>query len=262
VLPNQIRRFSPALCAVFLFGSASMRAQWLNYPTPGTPRTATGKANLAAPAPKMPDGKPDLSGIWSTDFLFFRDLATNLKDEVPMLPWAKALQLERETDDHKGDPMANCMPPGVPRIDTSNEGAATHPFKIVQTPALVVLLYETSSNSTFRQVFLDGRPLPKDPQPTWLGYSVGKWEGNTLVVETAGFNGREWLDTFKGHPQTDAGHVIERFTRRDFGHMQLEVTIDDPKAYTKAWTVEIPAVLLPDTDLIETFCENAKKTGQ
>jgi hypothetical protein len=246
--------------AAFLGGAATMHAQWLNYPTPGIPRTAAGKANLAAPVPKMPDGKPDLSGIWSTDFLFFRDLATGLKEDVPMLPWAKELQHERETNDHKGDPMANCMPPGVPRIDTSNEGEAMHPFKIVQTPGLVVLLYETSSTSTFRQVFLDGRPLPKDPQPTWLGYSVGRWEGNTLVVETTGFNGREWLDTFKGHPQTDAGRVIERFTRRDFGHMELEVTIDDPKAYTKAWTVKIAAVLQPDTDLIETFCENEKDT--
>jgi hypothetical protein len=253
-----------ASCAVFLFGAtAATHAQWLNYPTPGIPRTSAGKANLAAPAPKMPDGKPDFSGIWTTDFLFFRDLSTGLKPgDVQMMPWAKDLQHERETNDHVGDPMADCMPPGVPRIDTSNEGAATHPFKIVQTPSLVVLLYETSSYSTFRQVFLDGRPLPKDPQPTWLGYSVGHWEGNTLVVETTGFNGRAWLDTFMGHPQTDAGKVIERFTRRDFGHMELDVTIDDPKAYTKAWTVKIPAVLQPDTDLIETVCENAKKTGQ
>jgi hypothetical protein len=262
VLHKKLHKLSPALYAVLWFGgAAAMQAQWLNYPTPGIPRTAAGKANLTAPAPKMADGKPDLSGIWSTDFLFFRDLATGLKEDVPMMPWAKELSHERETNDHKGDPMANCMPPGVPRIDTSNEGEATHPFKIVQTPGLVVLLYETSSNSTYRQVFLDGRPLPKDPQPTWLGYSVGHWEGNTLVVETTGFNGREWLDTFKGHPQTEAGRVIERFTRRDFGHMELEVTIDDPKAYTKAWSVKIPAVILPDTDLIETFCENEKDTG-
>lgn len=264
MLHNQPHKFSTvAMFAALLFvGAAAMQAQWLNYPTPGIPRTAAGKANLAAPAPKMPDGKPDLSGIWSAKYTFFFDLATDLKEDVPMQPWAKNLQHERETNEHVGDPMANCMPPGVPRIDTSNQGEATHPFKIVQTPALVVLLYETSSNSTFRQVFLDGRPLPKDPQPTWLGYSVGRWEGNTLVVETTGFNGLEWLDTGKGHPQTDAGRVIERFTRRDFGHIDLEVTIDDPKAYTKAWTVKIPVVLVPDTDLIETYCENPKKTGQ
>ena len=173
-----------------------------------------------------------------------------------MLPSAVALQAERERNEHRDDPMAACMPPGVPRINTSNNGQALHPFKIVQTPKLVVLLYETSSNSNFRQVFLDGRPLPKDPQPTWLGYSVGHWEGNTLVVETTGFNGRAWLDTGKGHPQTEAARVIERFTRRDFGHMDLEVTIDDPKAYAKAWTAKLPVTLMADTDLIETVCEN------
>jgi len=230
---------------------------WLNYPSPGIPRTADGKADLNAPPLKSFDGKPDLSGIWSVPASYFRDLASDLKPEdVPMLPWARDLQKERETKDHGDDPMALCLPPGVPRIDTSNSETALHPFKIVQTPSLVVLLYETSSNSTFRQVFLDGRPLPKDPEPTWLGYSIGRWEGNTLVVETTGFNGRAWLDTFKGHPQTDAARVTERFTRRDFGHMDLSVTIDDPKAYSKPWSVLLDAVLLPDTDLIETVCEH------
>jgi hypothetical protein len=242
-----------AVCAV------AVQGQWLNYPVPGTPRTASGKANLTAAAPKAADGKPDLSGVWSTDAEYFKNLAKDLKPEdVVMLPAAKALQNERENNDHKGDPMANCMPPGVPRIDTSNSGDALHPFKIVQTPRLVVMLYETSSTSTFRQVFLDGRSLPKDPQGTWLGYSIGHWEGNTLVVETNGFNGREWLDTFKGHPQTDAGKVTERFTRKDFGHMELAITIEDPKAYAKPWTAKLPMTLLPDTDLIETFCENEK----
>ena len=133
-----------------------------------------------------------------------------------------------------------------------------HPMKIVQTPALVVLLYETSTNQTFRQVFLDGRPFPTDPQPTWLGYSIGRWEGDTLVVETTGFNGRAWVDTGSGHPQTDAARVIERFTRRDIGHMDIEITIDDQKAYLKPWRAKIPSNLLPDSDLIETFCENER----
>ena len=154
--------------------------------------------------------------------------------------------------------MALCLPPGVRAIDTSNSGDALHPFKLVQTPKLIMLLYETSVNSTFRQVFLDGRQLPKDAQPTWLGYSVGRWEGNTLVVETTGFNGRAWLDTFKGHPQSDAARITERFTRRDFGHMDLGITIDDPKSYSKPWQVTLPTILLPDTDLIETVCENPK----
>jgi hypothetical protein len=234
-------------------------AQWLNYPTPGTPRTSDGKPNLTAPAPQAYDGKPDLSGVWSTNPDFFRNLAKDLKPgDVQMLPWAAKLVAERQANDHGDDPMAKCMPPGVPRIDTSNSGEALHPFKIVQTAQLVVLLYETSSNSNFRQVFLDGRPLPQDPQPTWLGYSVGKWAGSTLVVDTTGFNGRAWLDTFMGHPQTEAGHVTERFTRRDFGHMDLEITIDDPKAYTKPWQVKLPLTLVPNGDLIETVCENDK----
>ncbi len=234
-------------------------SSWLNFPVPGIPRTPDGKVNLTAPAPKTSNGKLDLSGVWSAPADYFKDLATDLKPEdVPMLPSAVALQKVHETKEHSDDPMALCLPPGVPRIDTSNSGDALHPFKIVQTPNLILMLYETSVNSTFRQVFLDGRQLPKEPQPTWLGYSVGRWEGNTLVVETTGFNGRAWLDTFKGHPQSDAAHVIERFTRRDFGHMDLAVTIDDPKTYSKPWQVTMHTILLPDTDLIETVCENPK----
>jgi len=133
-----------------------------------------------------------------------------------------------------------------------------HPFKVVQTPPLVVLLYETSTNQTFRQVFLDGRPHPEDMQPTWLGYSIGRWDGDTLVVETTGFNGRSWIDTGSGHPQTDAGRVTERYTRRDVGHMDIDITIDDPKAYAKPWHAKVPVNLLADSDLIETVCENEK----
>src|SRR5207302_3828979 len=122
--------------------------------------------------PKMLDGKPDLSGVWSNTAYFF-DLAKDLKPEdIGMLPWAVELQKKRETNDHKDDPMALCMPPGVPRINTSNSGEALHPFKIVQTPGLIVMLYETSVNSNFRQIYMDGRPLPTDPQPSWLGYSI------------------------------------------------------------------------------------------
>ena len=246
--------------AILVFCAAlGASAQWIDFRTPGVPRTASGKADLSAPVPQAGDGKPDLSGIWSTDPGYFGDLAKDLKPEdIGMMPWALALEKEREANDHQEDPLAHCMPPGVSRIDTSNNGAALHPMKIVQTGSLVVLLYETSANSTFRQIFLDSRPLPKDPQPTWLGYSVGRWDGNTLVVETTGFNGRAWLDTRKGHPQTEAAQVIERFTRRDFGHMTIEITIDDPKAYSKTWTAKLPYTLLPDTELIETFCENEK----
>lgn len=236
----------------------SLHAQWLNYPTPGIPRSSDGKANLSAPTPKTSDDKPDLSGVWESDPQHFFNLAQDLKPgEVVMQPWAKNLQAEREGKDHQDDPLSQCMPPGVPRIDMTTE-AAPHPFKIVQTPALVVLLYETSANSTFRQVFLDGRPLPKETQPTWLGYSVGHWEGATLVVDTIGFNGRSWLDTAKGHPQTESAHVTERFTRRDFGHLEIDITIDDPGAYEKPWRAKVPVKLLADSDLIETYCENEK----
>jgi hypothetical protein len=203
-------------------------------------------------------GKPDLSGVWESAPEYFYNLANDLKpDEVLMRPSAKAIQAEREGKLHQDDPLSECMPPGVPRIDMSTPDAP-HPFKIVQTPSLVVILYETSANSTFRQVFLDGRRLPKDPQPTWLGYSVGRWEGDTLVVETTGFNGRSWTDTTKGRPQSDAARVIERFRRPDFGHLQIEITIDDPKTYEKPWTAKVPVKLLGDTDLIETYCENEK----
>ena len=235
-------------------------AQWVNYRAPGVPRTSDGKVNLTAPTPRTRDGKPDLSGTWESEYGYFQDLAKDLKPgDVVMQPWAKTLQAEREASDHAGDLMVQCMPPGVPRIDLSN--AMVHPFKIVQTPSLIVLLYETSANSTFRQVFLDGRPLPKDPNPSWLGYSIGHWEGNTLVVETIGFNGRAWLDTAKGHPQSEDGKVTERFTRRDFGHLEIGVTIEDPKAYVKPWSAKVPVHLLPDTDLVETYCENEKDTA-
>jgi hypothetical protein len=138
-----------------------------------------------------------------------------------MQPWAKAAQAVREGKEHQDDPLSLCLPPGVPRINMSTPDAP-HPFKILQTPALLVLLYETSANSTFRQVSLDGWPLPKGPQPSWLGYSVGRWNNDTLVVETTGFNGRSWTDTAKGHPQTDAARATERFRRRDFGHLEIE----------------------------------------
>ena len=247
------------LFVLFAFISTAVHAQWLNFPTPGTPRTRDGKPNLSAPAPRAADGKPDLSGTWESEQGYFQNLARDLKpDDVVMQPWAKALQAGREGSLHTDDLLNQCMPPGVPRINMTAGNGMPHPFKIVQTPALVVLLYETSANSTFRQVFLDGRPLPKDPQPTWLGYSVGRWEGNTLVVETNGFNGRAWLDTGKGHPQTEEGRVTERFTRRDFGHLEIEIIIDDPKAYAKPWRATVPVHLLPDSDLIETYCENEK----
>jgi hypothetical protein len=253
---------SVAWAALLSLISAPASAQWLKYPTAGIPRTADGKPNLSAPAPKTADGKPDLSGLWEPPDpgdaygpfkSYFMDLAIDLKPgEAPLQPWAKALSQERQDTNHKDDPLARCLPSGVPRIDTIS------PFKIAQLPQLVIILYETTSNSAFRQIFTDGRPLPKDPQPTWLGYSVGTWEGDVLRVDTIGFTDQGWLDTGMGHPQTEALHVIERFRRTDFGHMEIAVTIDDPKAYTKPWTANIHVHLMPDTDLLEMTCENAK----
>jgi hypothetical protein len=250
------QRVSTGLVAMLCFAAPAVRAQWLNYRIPGVPRTPDGQVNLTAPTPRAPDGKPDLSGTWETEYGYFTNLAKDLKpDEVVMRPWAKAKQAERTANDN----LPNlCMPPGVPHIDMSARMEMPHPFKVVQTPSLVVLLYETSENSTFRQVFLDGRLLPQDPEPTWLGYSVGRWDGDTLVVETTGFNGRSLIDVGPGHPQSENGRVIERFTRRDFGHLEIGITIDDPKAYVKPWTVKVPAHLLPDSDLIETYCENER----
>ena len=258
--PLTIRRALFISSAALCLATPSLQAQWLNYKVPGVPRTAGGKADLRAPAPKLRDGRPDLSGTWESENGYFQDLAKDLKSgELVMTPWAQKLQDDRESSLHSGDLMVQCMPPGVPRINLSN--TMVHPFKIVQGPSLVVMLYETSANSTFRQIFMDGRPLPKDPQPSWLGYSVGRWEGDTLVVETVGFNGKTWVDTGKGHPLTEEGKVIERFRRKDFGHLEMDITIEDPKAYVRPWRVKVPVHLLPDTDLIETFCENEKDTG-
>jgi hypothetical protein len=231
-------------------------AQWLRYPSPGIPRAKDGQPNLSAPAPRTPQGNPDLSGIGLVDDAkYFFDLAADLPpDAVHFQPWAKALSDERVDNLHKDDPLARCMPPGVPRANTN----INFPFKIIQTPSVVVMLYETSSIPVFRQVFMDGRPLPPDPQPTWSGYSVGKWESGVLKVDTAGFK-RPQLDRyFESHPQTDALHVTEHFRRLDFGHLEIAITIDDPKAYTQPWTAKVRLHLLPDTELLETVCENQK----
>ncbi len=224
-------------------------AQWQNYPTPGIPRTRDGKPNLTAPAPKMPDGKPDLSGIWMRRDNYLQNLA---KDgvKVPFQPWAEALHKQRLENLSKGTPGERCLPRGVPA-----EMMTPNPLKLVQIPGLVLLVFEQFSY--FRQILMDGRGQPADPMPTWFGYSVGKWEGDTLVADTVGFNDQTWLD-YDGHPHSDALHTIERFRRLDFGHMEFQITIDDPKAYTKPWTVTVPFDLLPDTELIESICENEK----
>ena len=231
-----------------------VHAQWTKVPAADIPRSAGGKPNLAAPAPRSPDGRPDLSGIWEAEGGFNQNLAKDLK-EVPFQPWAKTLADERATGAREAeDPTANCLPQGVPRI-----GAVPPPWRIIQTPKYMAIMYEAFN--FWRQIFLDGRELSADFIPTWFGYSTGKWDGDTLVVDTKGFNGRTWLDQ-SGKPATDALHVVERFRRKDFGHMDIQITIDDPKAYTKPWTVTEHAHLLSDTDLLEFICnENNVDVG-
>ena len=221
-------------------------AQWLNVPTPGMPRTADGKPNLTAPAPRTADGKPDLSGIWAIDGLGF---ATNITN-TPMLPWAEKVAKARTETYGRDDPGVRCLPEG-PRASISG----LDPFRLIQTPTMTVILHEPG---TTRQIFTDGRALPKDPQPTWMGYSIGRWEGDTFVVETAGFNDKTWLD-FSGRPHTEALRVTERYRRADYGHMQLSITFDDPKTYTKPFTIDVAVNFMPDSDLIESVClENEK----
>jgi hypothetical protein len=234
--------------AIITLTCAPLHAQWVKVPKAAIPRTPDGKPNLTAPAPQLHDGKPDLSGVWEPNGKYVQNLAADLKPEdVPFQPWAKALFDERKTGAHsKEDPPAHCLPQGVPRIN-----AAPTPWKVVQTPGFIVIVYEAFN--LWRQIFLDGRELAEDFTPSWLGYSTGKWDGDTLVVDTRGFNGKTWLDQL-GKPSTDALHVIERFRRKDFGHMDVQITIDDPKAYTKPWTVTEEVRLLPDGELMEYIC--------
>ena len=226
--------------------SAQLPAQWLRQPTQGIPRTPDGKPNMAAAAPHTADGKPDLTGMWqiSLGAGFVANLATELKPEETR-PWAAAIYKERSENLGRDDPWTvQCQPLGTRHI--TNGGIA----KIMQTPGLIAILYE---DLAFRQIHMDGRTLPKDPNPTFMGYSTGRWDGDTLVVDTIGFKDTTWLD-MGGHPHTENLHVTERFRRRDFGHMDLEVTLNDPEAYTRTWTVRNTINLVADTELLESVC--------
>jgi hypothetical protein len=244
------RRVFGALAAVAILLPATSTAQWLNYPTPGIPRLPDGKPNLSAPAPRTADGKPDLSGIWTGASPMHRfNIAQDLQPQ-DIQPWAETLFLQRVRESRKDSPLAKCMPVSLPYHQFFNL------TRIVQTPTLMLIHHE-SPNSPNRTVYLDGRELPKDPNPTYMGYSVGKWEGDTLVVTTAGFNDKGWLDS-AGHPQTESLKITERYRRRDFGHMDFDITIDDPKAFTKAFTIKTQRTLQPDTDILEDVCENER----
>jgi hypothetical protein len=256
---------------LLLAACCGAQAQWLNYPAPGTPRTHDGKPNLTAPAPRAAHGKPDLSGVWQVEptpaeemkrvigdlsadsalgdnsSAFSKYLINILLDfkpeESPLRPeFAHVLneRLGKET------PLTHCLPIGIPADDL-----LPGPFKIIQAPGLTLIRNEYEN--TFRQIYTDGRKAPADPEPLWLGYSVGRWERDTLIVDTVGFNDRSWLDGM-GHPHSESLHLTERFHRRDFGHLDVEVTIDDPKVYTKAFSVKFTELLQPDSDVTEYFC--------
>lgn len=234
---------------ILLVLSVSLMGQWPKHPDPALPRTPNAKPDLSAPVPRSRDGKPDLSGVWVvTNGNFY--LTWDLKPEE-MLPWAAALYKEREANFRRDTDGIACLPPG-PKAAI---GVGPFPIKIIQNPGLIVILHEY--DTIFRQVFTDGRALPEDPNPTWMGYSVGHWEGDSLVVTTAGFNDRTTID-LAGHPHTEALRTTERFHRRDVGHLDVQITFDDPKAYTRPWTLPMEFDLVPDQELMEYVCENER----
>jgi hypothetical protein len=238
--------------AALLLVSAPLQAQWTKVPPANIPRTPDGMPDVSAAPPRLPNGQPDLSGIWKPENTYDgkpANFAANLQvDDIPYQGWAKALLEERKTGvDEKEDSSALCLPQGVPRMV-----AAPGQWRVVQNPEFMAIAYE-AFGILWRQIFLDGREVAPDAPPTWMGYSTGRWDGETLVVETKGFNGKFWLDQ-QGKPTTDALHVVERYHRTDFGHMDIEITIDDVKAYSRPWTFMEHARLLTDTELMEAIC--------
>jgi hypothetical protein len=258
-----------------MLAAIPMEAQWLNYPAPGVPRTRDGKVNLAAKAPRDSRGRPDLSGVWhvaattveewkrirgpnydalevpgmelSTVSKYAFNLFADWKpEEIPERPAARAAREERLRSGVRDNPSVHCLPHGIPI-----QSLVSEVVKWIQAPGVTVVLSET--DSTYRQIYTDGRPLPKDPQPVWLGYSTGRWEGDTLVVETAGFNDKSWLD-LAGHSHSEALRVTERYRRRDYGHMDVEATFEDPAYYTKPFSIQYTLLLQGDSDILENLC--------
>ena len=255
-----------ALSAVVPVRSASPGAQWLTYPTAGVPRTSAGTPDLDAPAPRTADGTPDFSGVWDVEHnrpcppdgcadmpvgLEFVNIGSSLKGGLPYLPWAAAIAKKRTEDLRKEDPTSFCLPIGVVRLHTMALFK-----KIVQVPGLLVILNE--HNASYRQIFTDGRPLPVDPNPSWVGYSSATWEGDTLVVRTTGFRDGLWLDA-NGSPLTDAARVTERFRRVNYGKLEIDLTVDDDRAYRTPWTVRLNQFLVLDTDLLDYICNENER---
>jgi len=255
---------------VALLAAAPAMGQWLHLTTAGVPRHSNGSANLTAPAPKTADGKPDFSGMWvardelpcnvkergvqCTELALTPqviNIAAGLKGGLPYQPWAAALVKKRRAELGVNDPHTHCLPPNYPRAWAFPEYQ-----KIFQVAGTLVVLHEF--NASYRQIFFDGRGFPEDMAPAWSGYSVGHWEGEALVVESRGFRDDGWLDT-TGNPMTDAARVIERIRRPNFGSLEVEVTVNDPKAYTKPWTVTMHQKAVLDTEMMDFMClENNK----
>jgi len=264
------------ITAVIVAAGLSADAQWVNHPTAGLPRTKYGKPDLTAPAPHDRDGKPDLSGVWQADAASIPELMkllpggeNGLGEDIPSKyfinifadydrgqePLRTAAAAPAALIDNPRDtPALQCLPSGLPLAIT-----LPSPFKIVQMPGLTMMLIE--ENSTFRQIFTDGRRHPSDPTPSWYGSSIGRWEGETFVVETIGLNDRSVLDAM-GHTHSDALHVVERYRRVDAGHMSVQLTLDDPKTLTRPLTVNFRLALRPDTDLIEYYCTENERDRQ
>jgi hypothetical protein len=267
----RLRPLVAAAASVVLL-STPIAAQWFDYPTPNVPRLKNGKVDMTARAPRTPDGKPDFSGIWlAANPLpcppLLRDgddcqektplsawayhIDADLPGGLPYQPWARELAASRSAANSKDDPHAACLPNNPPRGFT-----LPHYQRIVQTPGLLVLL--TEYNASYRLIYIDGRPLPVDPQPSWNGYSTAKWDGDALVVRTNGLRDGLWLDV-SGNPLTDAAQLTERIRRPNFGTLEVEFTVDDPKAYTKPWTVRLRQSIIVDSDLIDEMCLEGMK---
>jgi hypothetical protein len=250
--------------AALAAGPSLAWCQWLGYPTPGIPRLANGAPDLKAPAPRTREGKPDLSGIWFAnvppkDYCKEKDcvqeermareqinLGSNMKGGLPYTDWSRQQMIKRRANGGRDDPHTYCKPPNFPRAWTLPQHT-----KIVQTPTELVMLHEF--NAAYREVYLDGRPLPVNPNPTWNGYSTGHWEGDTLVIETNGIRDDMWLD-IQGSPITESAHLTERLKRINFGLLQVEIAVNDPKAYTRPWSVTIEMALQVDTQMLEEIC--------
>jgi hypothetical protein len=269
-----MRRFSEGIVRsiLVLMGIAPVSAQWVNYPTPGVPRRANGKVDMSAAAPRMADGKPDFSGIWTTAEPNHRpegsrssdygdspadpgaitasrqmaNIGVDLPGGLPYQPWLLPIVKERTANLAKDDPHIRCLPDNFLRAY-----GLPHLLKFVQEPNLLLVLDEMNAN--YRQIFADGRPLPEDPTPTWQGYSSGRWSGDTLVIDTIGLRDDTWID-WNGSVLTQAAKVREEMRRPDFGHLAIRVTVDDPKAYTKPWTVTLKERIVVNTELIDEIC--------